>query len=1811
MAYGIGEYGQSGYGGSSVGQEVPYISASTPLEGASGVLATATATVTLTCADGLDINTLSCSVAGSPAIVGGVFLSGYGGSITQDPLSQIVVVLSTHPDFSGAVVIGFTASSLAGITGTPTLNFATTAIVSAAETLVVSEQVDLVQPQATGVSESLAVSDGLGVGILSTLAIAETLTQSEALSMAAALGLSETISQSESLGLGGAYTQPTSDTVTQSAAVALGVLATQPVVDTLTQTDAVNTLLGALVQAPDAVTSSEQVTTSVSSTGLISVSETLGIAEGVLAGSVGTLDLFEALSTTEALGTSSPFATSVSETLQIGEEVSAGSGETTNVGGYAISQSFHIPVQLSRAADLRSYTLTTNGWPVSLESCEPVQAVVASGTNGTVLAATSHQVSLDAALDGTYVGKYLQVTGWSYQIVSVDQNSGPAKVTLTTPVTFDPAHPTFFWDILTGAMGVRLVTSKLANDTSYTVQSSGLLTVAGQDADFISSFVAHGVLRPVVATAEYLPNGTVVVTFGEPMTQDHALTNPGDYTFTGPTSIKVKRVRSLGVSQVALETSGFGPGSYSLQVSTSTPRDLGGNPLSPAGASFTFTADATTLARSVYTDKGPLAKPPLVLQQGSPSQYGMIETATEVMLTGGAFGASVVGKQVILQGTSLNDGAYEILGVVSSSRLVVKASFRLPDPSNGAFTWKVRDPRNGQIADAPQDVVVRVNGAPVTPVAVNGLLGQVVLATQPQSADQVSIDYHWVDNPRVQILGFNRPEFRLNAWNRNRKVNQASGHQYRYNNVLMNPRTASQGLKASLPQPQERDIRYRAYEVAYSALMNKGSRLRFNTPRHKIAYPAASRTLSEIFVPYEASQVPEGDPQNPWIRKGSGTYSVSAGTLTCQDASDTQPLFWTRPLDLSYPHVFAQSWRGSCQALTGDGVWTGSACGYSDPSFGVIFGYLEDGGIRKVGLLLRGGSDPGLITAWESVALDWTVVRTYRVYRNPQGVVGVYVDGSPQPILSLDSTLLPYLADVPAPFDAIQGVWFGNPSRPATVQSFWDFMRYQAIPTNSTQYGYSGIVDYTATVLPEQASKPWTPCGASGTGLLQGSSLLLSNTSALASSDGAMEGDYRAMVRLEPLLGTASTFTVDTYLQGLTSTFGLDPLGLLLAVNDGQRTIQASWVQDAAAAKLSYGGRVLPEQFGAYGWVKSGGAPVRMAGHDLEITDTSLTDGAVYSCDDLAPDMTSFRALSATADYGVSARLRVASYQADALGFAGASFQAFDGLRAVGVMLTFDGSPKVSLSSDGAILAQWIFPWNDQKYHQFTVRKATAADLVSLFCDGVLVGTFPYSGFTAVGPQLEGQLTFGSATPASILAKSVVQWDYCNAWAVSTPRRYWGIWNGGNTHTLLDFHLPVLASGVGSAVGNSLQDPLATLITSGVQAGDVVLVPEGLNKGTYHVGSVLNEQNLTVVEPWPSQIAEFRYLIPAELDWQSPHTYRLARTASGEVQLAVDGTTILGVSYGAGIPVTQGVVGLISGSLPSVLFGSLSGPDLGASKWDYVRYQITRHGSSQTLVPQLQVLNQWNCMASGERLNSQIPHQVTSFRSSSTGIIPRKDPDEMANPAMRGNTILNDGTPIVPIRQAIRNQLEALYTCLDQIPIVTGNTGIIQPFADRVAFGDLQWVKTVCLAYDGSVLPEASGAWQLVSDYPARVSTTVVGGKLLYGTTGPTKTAYLNNTPLLDTPSLTSTVSFKVRVNQDATFGIGDSQVRLGFSAPEMTLALAFVTNPVTLERFVNVLDMQSGAVVGGTNFDFLDGQFHTYQLERDPTLRLVTIRIY
>ena len=1904
MAYGQGEYGQRGYGGVSFEEGAPQLTSSSPFSGEGSVDPSAVLILQIDSTAGLDPNTLYVTVEGVQFIAGGVFLAGSTGTLALNPETSLTVTVATHPPFGGGSnLVEVAIIDLSGDPLSTSFSFTSDTSVAVGETLSISESLVLSFQDLFGVPlpliEQLSVTHSFAISLSENYSFLESL-RTGAFQIETEGGYLVRVISAFDLHFDQIREDSryflSSNSRSATPGAPLNVLKVIPGYTTY-QTGAT----GAVVPEPD--------------------------------GNSYKLDT----------GTSTHFRFygQVDVTLHLGDFIHIQTGQNTGVyqirtiveSGYpAATVALDKPLSLmddnNGIVNVQSLTIEDR-----LEGLLPADLeLTAIESEGSFQYRYTFQVTHPLVTEDSPLSKV-------YRIVSLSRE-GSTETVLNPPASTPPAEGSFVdayeWDPLTleivdyrtfrvrdlnlpplrgsdlanivdrfsivigtlsevqwahtsGVQQVEFQTTKLTNEGDYLFQIDDLFLKLPKISFTtpIIEFKALDVPAPRVDSASVDEEGQVIVEFDEAMAPNSAnLYNTGDYTITGPTTVRIKSVRGLDDRSVVLQTTGFSEGDYTLAVSTSTPKDIAGNPLDPTFNSAIFTATVPLNARSLFTDRGPIAKPLLTLQTGTAATLSSPDIVT---LPGAVLTSSDIGMRVRLTGSASNDSIYKVLSVLDTDQARVQARFILPDANSGAIDWELFDPRNGMIADDPSDVTVRVNGLEVTPEAVIGLLGQIVLSSIPLENDAVEVDYSWCCRPRVEVRRLNSKEFRFNAWNRNVGTPTSTGHSYRYNNVLVTPGDYDpDSLAAPLEQPLLRDLSYRAYERAYTAVFNDPTKLLFNSPIHKIAFPPASRTLEETSVFYEGLTLPEADPTNPWERKGAGSAVVAAGNLTLVDNSTGvfptgQPLFWTQSLDLSFSNVFSAAWRCSIDTVTTtEGVWTGIAAGYSDQNICYVVGYLDDGGTRKIGLLKRGAEDNlEALSSWSGgldslgnptgapVDFDWAILHSYRIFTDQSGVLRLFVDGDVVETLRFTPAEAPFLEELNAPFDEVQGAFFGSLSRPAESVSTWDFYRYLIQPLNALQVAPSSFVAYEANGIPEVDPSPWTPVGFHGTAtILSADFLLLDSTSATdtatSTAAGLVGGDFRGYLKLEPLLTAASQFTIDVQVQLLTHTHGIDPDGLMVAVDDGTRLIQLAFLANMAAPKLSYGGRSLPTEFSPFIWSELGSQVATMVGRYLNIADSDNADGKVFFIEDTEPAASDTRTVSSTNDYILESRFRVESYTVDGSGFAGAFAQVFDGTRSVGFMIVeVAGVRYVALQSDGTSLTSFAFEWDDGTFHTYRIRKDTAGNLVSLFVDGSLLGTLAYSSFLAPGPSTTGQISFGSSTVASAQALSNVNWAYCNAWRVWTTsqKRYVGLWKGVDSDSLIGYHTPLKTAGKNaSVVGNVLTDPLADFITVGVAIGDTLVVDFGANKGVYEVANVTGPTTLTLTAAWPSQPTVLDYRVLRETDWSVSHKYRISRDSTGSVVvlLDTDTTPIIAVNYNSiDLPASGvGVIDVLSSGIAAIAFGSFSVDNLAQSLWDFVRYGVTRHASELRIVPPHQILNQWNVMESPERLFTAIPHDLTDFKSSSTGITPQTDPDFLQLDTVTAFTRLNQGTPLVPLTQtyevrapyptqsfvsafnqpedvlnndgdftlndgAVRFELnvpdDVLYSCIKVIESEEGVIDVLAPFDDMNCgpqFGPTYYQEEVCLSYTADTLPEDDATsptpWTLNSDDPGEVSASVFGGILTYGTSATgTRTAYLNNTPLPDAPSLQSEASFRLRLDQDTTLGTGDSQVRFGLSAPGFTVAFAFVTLP-SGDRFVEVRDLNNDALLGRATVDYLDGNYHTYRIVRIPTSGVLEIYI-
>ena len=139
--------------------------------------------------------------------------------------------------------------------------------------------------------------------------------------------------------------------------------------------------------------------------------------------------------------------------------------------------------------------------------------------------------------------------------------------------------------------------------------------------------------------------------------------------------------------------------------------------------------------------------------------------------------------------------------------------------------------------------------------------------------------------------------------------------------------------------------------------------------------------------------------------------------------------------------------------------------------------------------------------------------------------------------------------------------------------------------------------------------------------------------------------------------------------------------------------------------------------------------------------------------------------------------------------------------------------------------------------------------------------------------------------------------------------------------------------------------------------------------------------------------------------------------------------------------------------------------------------------------------------------------------------------------------------------------------------------------------------------------------WALTADNSSSVSVGVVSGfpdYLSYSTTGlGTKTAYVASTGLTDAPSLGFRITYRIKINSWSYLPNGETGIFVGCSSksgPGFTVGIGFVDMSGT--KAVILKDMNNGSILNSKIFNWGDGSFHEYTIEKDTNLNQLTLVI-
>lgn len=655
-------------------------------------------------------------------------------------------------------------------------------------------------------------------------------------------------------------------------------------------------------------------------------------------------------------------------------------------------------------------------------------------------------------------------------------------------------------------------------------------------------------------------------------------------------------------------------------------------------------------------------------------------------------------------------------------------------------------------------------------------------------------------------------------------------------------------------------------------------------------------------------------------------------------------------------------------------------------------------------------------TAYSSV--DWlNKTYTYRIVSNVQaGTAQVYLGGSMSGLV-IESTQVPaYPAQTTLilPTTKRGTMFWGSLSRVATNTSRWAFVRY-GITYDQSIFTFRGIVvNASMQNTPDlDTNHPWFVTDDFGTASVSGSILTLDSNTASDSIDTTY-----GYARVEPFLNEKVITDVDTWYQVNSGSSGRDSQ---VIIRNGKRQVKFSTL---AYMNVIGGHRLVslpaPVSISCLrdpsldGWASNG------TGSSTIVENRLVVGSNLYWTQNLVSttDMNGSRVFEATF-----------KVESGSSGISVATGPRFGGrFSSVGrdIQIALTDSPKrVKVLSGGSTIATYSLNWGDGAYHTYRAVCDDDSTSVYIYLDGVLQGSIAYTSFASLGTPT--QVSFGNVGAAVC----TTTWASMSG-SVGLPtdaKRTLGVLTGTDEEDIDSWVIPRT---------DSSTDP-----NSSINA-----VIEEMDWSTYFKTRIRLDPN------WG--VTVFRPDLPPPPYYSGDFATEYTEPSAGWIN----------VEY-ASLPKVEDTelqFGLVS-------FGALQSESVTQQQWKTLNYRIYTPGSETLLAPQHMVLNYCNVITSGELNNantleslvvesldsthiSLTPSHIYAARvytvvidntvlpstewtfNTSTQIITLNNPLSShhvnvtvnfvagkpvtntylcSQPLMQSNTLLNVGTPIVPL----------------------------------------------------------------------------------------------------------------------------------------------------------------------------------------------------
>lgn len=236
--------------------------------------------------------------------------------------------------------------------------------------------------------------------------------------------------------------------------------------------------------------------------------------------------------------------------------------------------------------------------------------------------------------------------------------------------------------------------------------------------------------------------------------------------------------------------------------------------------------------------------------------------------------------------------------------------------------------------------------------------------------------------------------------------------------------------------------------------------------------------------------------------------------------------------------------------------------------------------VRQAGILTNRGFSE-FQESWNCASVDWTVLKTYRIFRTDAGDVSLYLSGGSSPIASVLSMELPSISDLDGKFDPVQQIFFGPIGRESTSVSQWAFVRANLSPLDANLVGDNKRVDYESDTVPElDPDAPWITIGQGGTERVQSGILTVDSTASAPSSNfaalGLSSGAHRGFVRIEPVLSVDTTCSFEFAASADFWTHSLDNRSACVLIDDENFSVQLCFLQFSPSPAIVRGSATEP-----------------------------------------------------------------------------------------------------------------------------------------------------------------------------------------------------------------------------------------------------------------------------------------------------------------------------------------------------------------------------------------------------------------------------------------------------------------------------------------------------------------------------------------------------------------------------------------------------------------------------------------------------------